>query len=154
MMGGDSPEEAGLLPRVCRQLFQAIEEAKAQNRRKNVNTRMSYGGYRSSEEEDEEGSSDDSGASSRRSSSGSSSSYSEASSEEMAAAAGAKDSVEFGLRVKYLEIYNERIFDLLSTTPDRQLKLREPKDKRAFVEGACRCHMVGVNCMAWKQLAV
>ncbi len=136
MMGGDSPEEAGLLPRICRQLFQAIEETKAQNRRKNVDTRMSYGGYSSGEEDDE-----DSSAASSRSSSGSSS----ASADSIAAAAGAgaaggKDTVEFGLRVQYLEIYNERIHDLLSATPDRQLKLREA-DGRPFVEGACvRAH--------------
>ena len=124
MMGGDgSPEEAGLVPRICQQLFQAIEEAKAQNRRKNVSTRMSYGGYRSGEDEDD--------GSSRRSSSGSSSA---GVSDVVAPPAAGQDTVEFGLKVQYLEIYNERILDLLSKHPDKQLQDRRVPGS-AFVEG-------------------
>lgn len=139
MMGGDGPEEAGLVPRICQQLFQAIEEAKAQNRRKNVSTRMSYGGYRSGdgeeEDEDDSSSSSSSSAGSRRSSSGAFSAFSDSDVVAAAGATGGQDMVEFGLKVQYLEIYNERILDLLSKDPDKQLKERQLKGS-AFVEGA------------------
>lgn len=136
MMGGATEEEEGLVPRICHQLFASMEEAKRTYTKKNVNARTSFGAYYSGEEEDSNSSSSDEdsefGPSRRRRPL-----QKDVDEEE----SDAQDTVEFGLKATYVEIYNEKIYDLLSNSPDPQnLRLREdPEKKRVFVEGKCRC---------------
>ena len=147
MLGGDKPGEEGLLPRIGRELLKSIDEAKYQNSRKKASaggkreggvtaaaaaevkpdSRTSYGGYRSGDDEEDDAS--NSGSSSDSSSSSTSSSVKEEEEEE--------DLVQFELKASYVELYNEKFYDLLSKTPtnSESLKLREDPKKGAFLQG-------------------
>lgn len=160
MLGGDKPGEEGLLPRIGRELLKSIEDAKYQNSRKkasgmrgrdgkvpattnaavegNADSRTSYGGYRSGDdEEDDASSSGGSSDSSMSSSSTSSSSYAKEGSEE-GKEEEEEDFVQFELKASYVELYNEKFYDLLSKAPtnSESLKLREDPKKGAFLKGA------------------
>ncbi len=136
MLGGDKPGEEGLLPRIGRELVKSIEEAKYQNSRKKKATgsgvpKASYGGYHSGSDEDE---------GSRRSSTSSDSEYGVKGAHEAAAEAEGEeeDLVTFELKASYVELYNEKFYDLLSKTPTKEdvLKLREDPKTGAFLQGA------------------
>ena len=161
MLGGDKPGEEGLLPRIGHELLQSIEDAKYQNSRKKTSwvrgrnarvpatttaaaegkpdSRTSYGGYRSGDDEEDDasisGSSSDSSMAS--SSSSSSSSCAKEGSEE-GEEDEEEDLVQFELKASYVELYNEKFYDLLSKAPSNSesLKLREDPKKGAFLQGA------------------
>src|SRR5690606_17223871 len=51
---------------------------------------------------------------------------------------------KYSLYCSYLEIYNEKIYDLLDTSPiehERKLEIREDKQKGLFVEGLTSIHV-------------
>jgi kinesin family protein 1 len=49
------------------------------------------------------------------------------------------------LSLSYYEIYNEKVYDLLSNFPDISCKVRESKDEGAFVENLTRKSFVNYN---------
>jgi hypothetical protein len=49
------------------------------------------------------------------------------------------------LSLSYYEIYNEKVYDLLSDSPDISCKVRESKDDGAFVENLTRKSFVNYN---------
>lgn len=134
MVGGERLEDEGLLPRIGRELLNAIDEARYQNELKmaaaaKVGSRTSYGGYRSADDEDYASTSSNSSGAETGSS---------ASAKEEEKAETEEDLVEFHLKASYVELYNEKFYDLLSQSPttSESLKLREDPKKGVFLQGA------------------
>jgi hypothetical protein len=92
MMGNPTPEELGIIPRFCSELFRQL------NRSKEASQLL-------------------------------------INSTDTEADVSSPCVMEAGVEVSYYEIYNERIYDLLSSTPETACKVREHPTEGAYVEG-------------------
>ena len=56
-----------------------------------------------------------------------------------------EDTLEFTIRMSYLEIYNERVRDLLNPESGASLTIRQDPSKGVFVEGACEEYVASAD---------
>lgn len=56
-----------------------------------------------------------------------------------------EDTLEFTIRMCYLEIYNERVRDLLNPESGASLTIRQDPSKGVFVEGACEEYVASAD---------